>query len=255
MILLPKFLGILVFDQANQGAQEATRSCRTPGSSNSSAPRRRTASPARSRSSPTPPTQGAKAIMISNNAGDQIAPAAEAARNAGLERRHLGLADPVRRGRAGLHRPGGLQRDRHRHGRHGPRHPRRRRRQVRRPLRLPRCGQPERLDRRHEGGAQGSEVRQARTGRRRLRQRPVRGQLQPGAGPGRQVPRHEADHGPHHRRHRRGRQGHAGREALRQGQGLRPGPALRDGRPTPRTAAPPSSRSGASSTSATSPTT
>ena len=76
-------------------------------------------------------------------------------------------------------------------------------------------------------------------------------ELQPGAGAGGQVPRHEADHGADHGRHRGGGQGHAGRGSVRQGQGLRPGPADRDGRPTPRTAARPSSPCGASSTWAT----
>ena len=44
-------------------------------------------------------------------------------------------------------------------------------------------------------------------GRHRLRQRPVRGELQPGPGAGRQVPGHEADHGADLGRHRGGRQG------------------------------------------------
>ena len=55
MVLLPKFLGILVFDQANDGARKPTPNSRTQANCSSWGPRRRTASPARSKSSPPPP--------------------------------------------------------------------------------------------------------------------------------------------------------------------------------------------------------
>ena len=92
-------------------------------------------------------TQGVKAIMISNNAGDQIVPGRQGGPRRRHDRRHLGLADPLRRRRTALRRPGRLRRDRQGDGRHGAQHPGRRRRQVRHPLRLARRGQPERLDR------------------------------------------------------------------------------------------------------------
>ena len=34
LVLMPKFLGILVFDQANQGAQKHTKNCKTLGNWN-----------------------------------------------------------------------------------------------------------------------------------------------------------------------------------------------------------------------------
>ena len=63
---------------------------------------------------------GRDAMMISNNAGDQIVPAVQRPSTAGIGR-GLGLADPVRRGREPVRRPGRLRRDRRRDGRHGAR--------------------------------------------------------------------------------------------------------------------------------------
>jgi len=83
MVLLPKFLGILVFDQAHQGAQEALEELGGveleflgPTPENSVAGQIEIVT--------TAATQGVDAIMISNNAGDQIAPAAQAAMDAGM---------------------------------------------------------------------------------------------------------------------------------------------------------------------------
>lgn len=84
MILLPKFLGIAVFDQANQGAQEAHAELQNPGTleflgptqENSAAGQIEIVTTAASR-------DDVAAIMISNNAGDQLAPALEAAKGAG----------------------------------------------------------------------------------------------------------------------------------------------------------------------------
>ena len=84
-----------------------------------------------------------------------------------------------------------------------------------------------------EDGAPGREVRQPRAGRHRLRQRRLRRVVQPGPGPHRLAPRPRADHGPHHGRHRRRRQGHDRRGAVRPGQGVRPGPARGDARVHP----------------------
>lgn len=82
-VLLPKFLGILVFDQANTGAQEAAAELGAP------APEFLGPTPENSVQGQieivtTATTQGVDAIMISNNAGDQIAPAAQAAVDAGI---------------------------------------------------------------------------------------------------------------------------------------------------------------------------
>ena len=83
MVLLPKFLGILVFDQANAGAAEAAAELGAP------APEFLGPTPENSVEGQieivtTATTRGVDAIMISNNAGDQIAPAAQAARDAGI---------------------------------------------------------------------------------------------------------------------------------------------------------------------------
>ncbi len=84
MLLLPKFLGILPFDQANQGAQEAAAELQGtpadfqgPDSNNSVAGQIEFMTNA--------PTQGYKVVMLSNNTADQIAPAAQAAQDAGTK--------------------------------------------------------------------------------------------------------------------------------------------------------------------------
>lgn len=82
-VFMPKFLGILVFDQANTGAQEAAAELGV------SAPEFLGPTPENSVQGQieiltTATTQGVGAIMISNNAGDQLAPAAAAAKEAGL---------------------------------------------------------------------------------------------------------------------------------------------------------------------------
>lgn len=82
-ILLPKFTGIAVFDQANQGAQEAAAELGAepaeflgPTADNSVDGQIEIMTNAA--------TQGVDAVMISNNAGDQIVPAAQAAAEAGV---------------------------------------------------------------------------------------------------------------------------------------------------------------------------
>jgi rhamnose transport system substrate-binding protein len=84
MILLPKFLGVAVFDQANQGAQEAHAELQNPGTleflgptqENSAAGQVEIVTTAASR-------DDVDAVMISNNAGDQLVPALQAAKSAG----------------------------------------------------------------------------------------------------------------------------------------------------------------------------
>ena len=81
-ILLPKFTGIAVFDQANQGAKEAAAELGAkeaeflgPTADNSVAGQIEIMTNAA--------TQKVNAVMLSNNAGDQIEPAAQAVVDAG----------------------------------------------------------------------------------------------------------------------------------------------------------------------------
>ncbi len=84
LVLLPKFLGILVFDQANNGAEEAHAELQNPGELQFLGPTPENSVAGQIEIVTTAATQGQDGIMISNNAGDQIAPAAQAARDAGL---------------------------------------------------------------------------------------------------------------------------------------------------------------------------
>jgi rhamnose transport system substrate-binding protein len=84
MILMPKFLGILVFDQANAGAQEAHAELQNPEELQFLGPTPENSVAGQIEIVTSAATQGANAIMISNNAGDQIAPAVQAAREAGM---------------------------------------------------------------------------------------------------------------------------------------------------------------------------
>ena len=85
MVLLPKFLGILVFDQANEGAQEAHKELRNPGKLLFQGPTPENSVAGQIEIMTTSATQKQGAVMLSNNAGDQIAPAAEAAQKAGTK--------------------------------------------------------------------------------------------------------------------------------------------------------------------------
>ncbi len=82
-ILLPKFLGILVFDQANNGAQEAAAELGAPAPE-FTGPTAENSVQGQIETVTAAATQGVGAIMISNNAGDQLAPVAQAAKEAGL---------------------------------------------------------------------------------------------------------------------------------------------------------------------------
>jgi rhamnose transport system substrate-binding protein len=83
MVLLPKFLGILVFDQANEGAQEAHAEMGNPGELLFQGPTPENSVAGQIEIMTTAATNKVGAVMLSNNAGDQITPAAEAARAAG----------------------------------------------------------------------------------------------------------------------------------------------------------------------------
>jgi rhamnose transport system substrate-binding protein len=83
-ILLPKFLGILVFDQANTGAQEAAAELEATGDLEFTGPTPENSVQGQIEVMTNAATQAVDAVMLSNNAGDQIAPAAQAALDAGL---------------------------------------------------------------------------------------------------------------------------------------------------------------------------
>ena len=85
MVLLPKFLGILVFDQANEGAQEAHAELANPGELLFVGPTPENSVAGQIEIMTTAATQGQGAVMLSNNTGDQIAPAAEAAQAANVK--------------------------------------------------------------------------------------------------------------------------------------------------------------------------
>ena len=84
MILLPKFIGIAVFDQANQGAQEAHAELENPGELTFTGPTADNSVAGQIETVTNAVTQGVDAIMISNNAGDQIEPADQDASDEGI---------------------------------------------------------------------------------------------------------------------------------------------------------------------------
>ena len=85
MVLLPKFLGILVFDQANEGAQEAHKEMGNTGELLFEGPTPENSVAGQIEMVTTAATQGVGAVMLSNNAGDQIVPSAQAAQAAGAK--------------------------------------------------------------------------------------------------------------------------------------------------------------------------
>jgi rhamnose transport system substrate-binding protein len=85
MVLLPKFLGILPFDQANRGAQEAHAELQNPAELLFTGPTPENSVAGQIEVMTNAAAQGQKVVMLSNNAGDQIVPAAEAAQTAGTK--------------------------------------------------------------------------------------------------------------------------------------------------------------------------
>jgi rhamnose transport system substrate-binding protein len=85
MVLLPKFLGILPFDQANRGAEEAHAELGNTGTLLYTGPTPENSVAGQIEIVTTSTSQGQNVVMLSNNAGDQIAPAAEAAQAAGTK--------------------------------------------------------------------------------------------------------------------------------------------------------------------------
>jgi rhamnose transport system substrate-binding protein len=84
MVLLPKFLGILPFDQAHQGAQEAAAELKNGTALQFLGPTPENSVAGQIEIVTNATTQGVAAIMISNNSGDQIVPAAKAAKDKGI---------------------------------------------------------------------------------------------------------------------------------------------------------------------------
>ncbi|MEM1284696.1 MAG: rhamnose ABC transporter substrate-binding protein [Pseudomonadota bacterium] len=83
MVLLPKFLGILVFDQAHEGAMEAHEELENPGELLFLGPTPENSVAGQIEIMTTAATQGQGAVMLSNNAGDQIVPSAQSAMDGG----------------------------------------------------------------------------------------------------------------------------------------------------------------------------
>ena len=85
MVLLPKFLGIAVFDQAHTGAVEAQKELGDPSEVQFLGPTPENSVAGQIEIVTNATTQGVNAILISNNSGDQIAPAAKAAKEKGIK--------------------------------------------------------------------------------------------------------------------------------------------------------------------------
>jgi rhamnose transport system substrate-binding protein len=85
MVLLPKFLGILPFDQAHQGAKEAAAELKNPTELQFLGPTPENSVAGQIEIVTNATTQGVDAILISNNSGDQIVPAVKAAHGKGIK--------------------------------------------------------------------------------------------------------------------------------------------------------------------------
>ncbi len=85
LVLLPKFLGILPFDQANRGAEEAHKELENKGTLQYIGPTPENSVAGQIEMLTTATTQKQNVVMLSNNAGDQIGAAAEAAAAAGTK--------------------------------------------------------------------------------------------------------------------------------------------------------------------------
>jgi rhamnose transport system substrate-binding protein len=85
MVLLPKFLGILPFDQAHKGALEAEKDLQNSKPLQYLGPTPENSVAGQIEIVTNATTQGVDAIMMSNNSGDQIVPAAKAAHDKGIK--------------------------------------------------------------------------------------------------------------------------------------------------------------------------
>jgi rhamnose transport system substrate-binding protein len=85
MMLLPKFLGILPFDQAHKGAEEAAAELQNPTPLDFVGPTAENSVAGQIEYVTNAPTGGYNVVMLSNNSGDQIVPAVQAANAAGTK--------------------------------------------------------------------------------------------------------------------------------------------------------------------------
>lgn len=85
MMLLPKFLGILPFTQADQGAEEAAAELKNPTKLDFVGPTSADSVAGQIDFVTNAPAGGYKVVMMSNNAGDQIDPAVAAATKGGTK--------------------------------------------------------------------------------------------------------------------------------------------------------------------------
>jgi rhamnose transport system substrate-binding protein len=85
MVLLPKFLGILVFEQAHQGALEAQKELQNATPLQFLGPTPENSVAGQIEIVTNAATQGVNALMMSNNSGDQIVPSAKAAHDKGVK--------------------------------------------------------------------------------------------------------------------------------------------------------------------------
>lgn len=85
IMLLPKFLGIAVFDQANQGAQEAAKELGVPTPPDFVGPTAENSVAGQIEFVTNAPAGGYDVVMLSNNSGDQIVPAVQAANQGGTK--------------------------------------------------------------------------------------------------------------------------------------------------------------------------
>ena len=251
---MPKFTGIAVFDQANEGAQEAAAELGAtpaeflgPTADNSVAGQIEIMTNAA--------TQGVNAVMLSNNAGDQIVPAAQSVVDAGGVVVTWDSPIPTAEGESvfvaqvDFDETGQVMADMSRSilGDDGG--------QMAILSASPDAANQNAWIAAFEevmGGADYENIEVVDT---------VYGNdeseesYEQALTPRRPVPGHRADHGPDDGRHRRRRQGDAGRGSVRPGQGLRPRVCPTRCVSSPRAVARRSSPCGASSTSATSRTT
>lgn len=85
LVLLPKFLGILPFDQAHQGANEAQKELDPDGTLEFLGPTPDNSVAGQIEIIKAATTRGVNGIMISNNAGDQLVPATKDALAKGIK--------------------------------------------------------------------------------------------------------------------------------------------------------------------------
>jgi len=85
MMLLPKFLGILPFEQTNEGAKEAAAELQNPMPFDFVGPTAENSVAGQIEFVTNAPTAGYDVVMLSNNSGDQIVPAVQAANEAGTK--------------------------------------------------------------------------------------------------------------------------------------------------------------------------